>query len=146
MAEEAYVVMKDLQNKQRDEFDAYGETVAMTLRKLSKISATYTKFEINKILFAAEMGHYEQPARPVSTISYSSDYSNTSAVVPTPKQSPLDNSNFVSPVSAPGQPSPGEYLSRQECERPYINNTQESQAAQSVVDDNDTDIGRLLNL
>jgi hypothetical protein len=45
MTEEAYKVMKEMTGNtaKRDEFEAYGETVAMTLRKLSNISAVYAK-------------------------------------------------------------------------------------------------------
>ncbi|XP_054285296.1 uncharacterized protein LOC129001863 [Macrosteles quadrilineatus] len=62
MSEVAYAVMKRVEanNANRDEFDSYGETVAMTLRKLSNVSAAYAKFEISKVLFQAELGQYER--------------------------------------------------------------------------------------
>lgn len=124
--------MKRFQNKEpRDEFDSYGETVAMTLRKLSKISASYAKFEINKVLFSAEMGHYEPPTRPGSTNSYSSLYSNTSAVVPPPMQSPATNPPHIE-----------KNIFSQHLEHPYPGSRQEPSES-GVQDDDNANINTL---
>jgi hypothetical protein len=40
--------------KQRGEFDVYGEYVANTLRNLKTV-LTYTKFDINNVLYRAEI-------------------------------------------------------------------------------------------
>ena len=49
MANEAYAVMKGLLSEKKDEFDIYGENVAVSLRNLNRRAATYAKFEISRI-------------------------------------------------------------------------------------------------
>ncbi|XP_044760513.1 uncharacterized protein LOC123317941 [Coccinella septempunctata] len=67
--DEALNLMRSIQNKRADntdEFSLYGEQIAIKIRRLS---SPRTKFivqnEINKILFDAEMGYYDQHNTPI---------------------------------------------------------------------------------
>lgn len=96
-SEEAYAVMSELKNKmrQRDDFDVYGEYVANTLRNLKNKSVlSYTKFEINNLLYRAETSDESQSA-------YSSSMSipfTSSITVTTPYHTESDASSSSTPI------------------------------------------------
>lgn len=49
------------QKSEKDEFDIYGEYLAMKLRGLDKISCIYVQKSFNDIIFDAELGKYNPP-------------------------------------------------------------------------------------
>lgn len=100
MAQEAYAIMKDLAHKKRDEFDVYGESVAISLRKLRNVAATYAKFEINKILFNAELGYYDFPPTH-STAFVSSKVPSTNQML-SPQKQHTTESTLMSQSSTQG--------------------------------------------
>lgn len=72
--------MKAALNKKQDGFDVFGSSVAATLKTLDPVSASYAKFEINKILFNAEIGMYANQSgnsTPYSSTSLPVSCSNT---------------------------------------------------------------------
>lgn len=75
MGEEAYAVMKGLVNKKRDEYDVYGENVAVSLRKLRLLTPS---LKLIKFYLMLSWGHYDQPSRMLTSFSISSGYDSYS--------------------------------------------------------------------
>lgn len=55
---ESFQILKKINNKEKDEYDAYGEYIARKLRSLDKRTAVYVQKGFNDILFKAELGEY----------------------------------------------------------------------------------------
>ena len=78
---EAYNLMKDIASQPRDEYTAYGEYIANKLRKLNPYITATVQFEINRILYEAEMrrGQYNiYQEKENSNVSSFSPQENTS--------------------------------------------------------------------
>lgn len=95
-SDEAYAVMTQLSSnvKKRDDFDVYGEYVANTLRNLKcKSVLTYAKYEINNVLYRAEISDVPQNA-PVPS---SSRLTSPIASPVTPIQTDTDTQSYTGP-------------------------------------------------
>ncbi|KAK4871924.1 hypothetical protein RN001_016048 [Aquatica leii] len=94
-------LMKSIQSRKmqvRDEFSAFGEQVAMKMRKLSSPHAKFAvQNAINSILFEAEMGRFDNPPPPLFHHNPTAIY-NTNLPLNIPSQYP--------PYCSPSPPIP----------------------------------------
>lgn len=110
MANEAYITMKSMEGRanmsvQRDEYDAFGEYVAHSLRNLkTKHAKVMVKHEINALLFQGEMGHYDEPDQ-TNHITIVSSSSATTTTSPLPSSNLLPTTYIQQPEDKGNSPT-----------------------------------------